>query len=292
MKKIKLLVSVALCATLVAGMLTGCGEPKKQEKVIGIQLYSARDAMRDDVPGTLKAIADIGYKEVELASYGDGKFYNMEPAAFKQEVEAVGMKIISSHIGRGLSRDADKYAEDMAWWNTAIAAHNAAGIQYMVMPSPPIRLNDETTVEDLKAMCDYLNDIGVNCNSAGIRFGYHNHSGEFKALQDGTIPFEYLVANTDPTRVFFQLDVYWAQRGGFDPAELIKKYPDRIQVLHIKDEKEIGASGTMDFKAIYEAAYATGKVKAYIVEQEDYSGPVMESLKASFDYLNNAEFVK
>jgi len=282
MKKIKLLLLV-LCAAVISGVSTDSAQAKT--KKMGLQLYSVRSDIGKDLQGTLKAVADMGYKQAELASYGNGKFYNTDPKAFRKMVKGYGMKIISSHIGRGLNKE--KYDEDMAWWDEAIKAHKAAGIKYMVMPSPPNRMR---TMEDLQDMCMYLNDIGARCKAAGIKFGYHNHSQEFTKVGD-VVPYEYFLVNTDPKLVIFQLDVYWAQRGGYDPATLILKHPSRIRMLHIKDEKEIGASGYMNFKAIYDAAYSTG-IRVFTVEQEAYSGPVFESVKASFDYLNNASYVK
>lgn len=285
MKKTRLLLGMLACATVISGLFASCGEQKKNDKIIGLQLYSVRDAMNEDPMGTLKGVAEIGYKELEMANYGNGKFYGMSPADFRKAVEDLGMKVTSSHVGYGLNKD--DMEGTMAWWDTTINAHNAVGATYMVMPSPPVKL--ETTA-DLKDMADYLNAIGAKAKNAGLRFGYHNHHQEFAAIND-TVIYEYLVENTDSANVFFELDVYWAQKGGYDPVELMKKYPDRIKLLHIKDDKEIGASGTMDFKAIYDQAYING-VEGFVVEQEAYSFPVMESVKQSFDYLNNAEFVK
>lgn len=289
MKTLKHLGIVVLCTIMFAGVLAGCKEQTTPKKDIGLQVYSLRDGMKADPVATLKAIADMGYKNLELAGYSNGKFYNMEPADFRKLVEDLGMKITSSHLGKSL--DKEKYAETMAWWGQAIEAHNALGVSYMIQPSPPIRLEDATTA-DLDAMIAYLEDVGVNCNSAGIRFGYHNHKKEFLTIND-TVIYDYLIQNSDPTRVCYELDVYWAQEGGANPVELINKYADRIPLLHIKDDKEIGASGKMDFKTIYDAAYANGNLKGYFVEQEAYTGDdQLASVKQSFDYLNTAEYVK
>ena len=100
-----------------------------------------------------------------------------------------------------------------------------------------------------------------------------------------------LIENTNPAYVFFQNDVYWTQRGGYNPVDYLKKYPKRFHTLHIKDEKAVGASGTMDFKAIFKQAYANG-IKDWYVEVEEYDGTPQEDVKKSYDFLAKAKYVK
>ncbi len=279
-----------LAGTAVGGqLLTSCTSAPKVTKTIGLQLYSLRGDVKDrGIAETLKSVAEMGYKTVEAAGYSEGKFYGMAPAEFKALVEANGLKCTSSHVGKGY--DPEKLPEIMEWWNQCIAAHNELGVKYVVMPSPPIKLQDATE-EQLIAMRDYLEDVGVNFNTVGIRFGYHNHKTEFLPFGDATI-MDWLLANSDPTRFTMELDVYWIAQAGLDPVAFIDKWADRIELLHIKDEKEIGASGQIDFKAIFEKAYEKGKMQAFFIEQEAYSFPELESVKKSFDYINEAEYVK
>jgi sugar phosphate isomerase/epimerase len=121
-------------------------------------------------------------------------------------------------------------------------------------------------------------------------FGFHNHAREFEQIE-GKIMLDYMIENTDEKLVFYELDVYWAQKGGQDPVDYLNKYPKRFPVLHIKDEEEIGASGTMDFKDIFETAYAHG-MKDFFVEVERYNYEPLESVMKSFEYLNSSSFVK
>jgi sugar phosphate isomerase/epimerase len=100
-----------------------------------------------------------------------------------------------------------------------------------------------------------------------------------------------MINNTDPAKVFYQMDVYWVQQGGYNPVEYINKYPGRFEILHIKDELEIGMSGEVDFEAIYNNAETAG-AKYMVVEVERYTGTPLEGVKESYDYLNNAAFVK
>ena len=275
-------------------IFTACNQGQKQEAVVEnkkdiyIQLYSVRDDIKADYTGTIAAVAEMGYTGVEAAGYNDGKFYDMSPADFKKSIEDAGMTVLSSHAGRPLADPAsdNNWEETWAWWDTAIQAHKEAGMKYLVVawiPTPK-------TLVDLQAYCDYFNQIGEKCNAAGIRFGYHNHNFEFTEIE-GEMMYDYMINNTDPDKVFYQMDVYWVGQGGQDPVAYMNKYPGRFEILHIKDELEIGKSGQVDFEAIYNNAEVAG-AKYMVVEVERYTGTPLDGVKESYDYLNNAEFVK
>jgi sugar phosphate isomerase/epimerase len=143
---------------------------------------------------------------------------------------------------------------------------------------------------ELDVWCDYYNAVGEVTKKSGLMFGFHNHSREFEKIE-GTIMMDHMIKNTDPKLVCFELDVYWSQKGGYPAVDYLNKYAGRFPLLHIKDEEEIGASGTMDFKLIFEAAYAQG-MKDFYVEVEKYNFEPIESVQKSFEYLNNASYVK
>jgi len=291
--------------------------PQVTQKNIGLQLYSLRDDINKS-PGNINDIitkvGQMGYKYVETANYSDGKFYGLTPEDFKAKLAAAGMFALSSHTGYPLARDVSKtnWNEVWAWWDKAIAAHKAAGMKYIVVASIPV----PETLEDLQAYCDYFNKIGEKCNAAGLKFGYHNHHQEFDKKYsevsviydyatshskkdfsdflrryDGTTMYEYMVSHTDPSKVFYEMDVYWTMMGQRSPVELFKKFPGRFTILHIKDEKELGESGMVGFDAIFNNIQTAG-AKYLIVEVERYNLPPIESVKVSLDYLNNAPFVK
>lgn len=278
-----------LAPGLLSSSLSSCGEGgKKTKKHIGLQLYSLRDDVKDlGIQKVLEVAAKMGYVNLETAGYSDGKIYGIAPAEFKKMVDDLGMKVTSAHLGRSLS---DNRAEDMAWWNKAIDAHNTAGFKYMVVPAAPIG-GDKATLDLLKQYGEYFNEIALAVAGASMGFGYHNHNFEFDTKLEDKPIYDYLMEYTSPSHVFFQLDVYWAQKGGYNPVDVMKKYSNRIKTLHIKDEKAIGASGTMDFKSIFEQAYAMG-VKDWYVEVERYDGTPQEDVQKSFDFLNQAEYVK
>jgi sugar phosphate isomerase/epimerase len=279
---------------LVAGgvvtprLLSSCGEGSKSSKYLGLQLYSFRDMVRDDgIQKTLEIAAKLGYNSLETASYNDGKLYGLKPEEFKKRVEDLGMKLTSSHLGRNLSPDRDA---DMAWWNRAVEAHNAAGMKYMVMPSSPLN-GEGATADNVKRYSEYFNEIGLITAGASMRFGYHNHAFEFENKIDGKPVYDLMLENTSPDHVMFQLDVYWIKKGGFDPVDYMKRYANRIQVLHIKDGTAIGAQNTVDYKAIFEQAYANN-IKDWYVEVERYDTTPEEDLKKSAEFLLNADYVK
>lgn len=276
---------IAAGGSVLSGLLgvTGCDSKPKQKR-IGLQLYSLREAMGNNPEATLKLIAEMGYKELETASYNDGKLYNYKPEEFRKIAEGLGMKVSSAHLGRSYEPEHD--AEIMGWWDEALDTQVAAGCRYAVMPWMPIG----ETIDSIKTYCEYFERIGEMANSKGLKFGFHNHSAEFKKVE-GEIVFDYLINNTSADKVLYEMDVYWVQKGGYSPVEYLKKYPGRFPVLHIKDESIIGESGELDFKEIFEAAYAQG-MKDYYVEVERYTLPAENCVEKSYDYLFNADFVK
>ncbi len=262
--------------------------PSASKKRIGLQLYSLREDVSDlGIQKVLEIVAQMGYTNLETAGYNDGKIYGIAPAEFKKMVDDLGMRVTSAHLGRNLS---DNRNEDMNWWNKAVEAHAAAGMKYMIMPSSPLG-GEGATMDNVKKYGEYFNEIGLITAGASMTFGYHNHDFEFKSKINGTPIYDLLVENTSPDHVIFENDVYWTQVGGYNPVDYMKKYPKRIKVLHIKDEKAIGASGTMDFKAIFDQAYANG-VKDWYVEVERYDGTPQEDVKKSYDFLAAADYVK
>jgi sugar phosphate isomerase/epimerase len=273
------LVSMGLMQTAHAG---------KASKDIFVQLYSVRDDIGRDFTGTISGVAKAGYAGVETAGYSDGKFYGLSPDAFRKAIEASGMQVLSSHTGKSLAEDIGKTDWDAvwSWWDTAIQVHKAAGMKYIVTASMP----KPRTLADLKAYCDYFNRIGEKCNAAGLRFGYHNHSFEFSDIE-GQMMYDYMLKNTDPSKVFFEMDVYWTVRGGQSPVDYFNNYPGRFELLHIKDNKELGQSGMVGFDAIFKNSDKAG-VRYLIVEVEKYDYPPLESIKRSLDYLLDNKDVK
>jgi len=272
---------------LVAVVVLNACSTAPSKKEIGLQLWSLRDDMKKDVPGTIQKVGEMGFTFIEAAGYSNGQFYDMEPLAFKKLLNDNGLAFTSSHTGKALP-EADQWDETMQWWDTCIDAHKTAGVQYLVQPFMDAK--GYGSLEDLKRYCDYFNAVGEKCRQNGIRFGYHNHDGEFEDV-DGVVRYDYMLRNTDPEKVFFQLDLYWIMKGEKLATEYFKNYPGRFALWHVKDEKELGQSGTMDFAASFNNAKLAG-MEHYIIEVERYNYEPLESVKKSIDFLLAAEYVK
>ena len=293
--------TIAACSMM---MLAGCNSAQQEdcgccameEKEMNIQLYSARDLIgsaenyAENHEAVLKALAEMGYSGVEAAHYGDGKFYGVSPEQFKADVEAAGLKVVSSHTGHGLSDEelaTGNISEALAWWDEALPAHKAAGMEYVVVP----HIGQPNTLKELQVICDYFNAVGKKCKDLGMKFGYHNHAFEMEEIE-GKIQIEYMLENTDPDLVFYQIDVYWAVYGHYSPADLFNKYPGRFALLHIKDKKEIGQSGMVGFDAVFGNAEVAG-LEGYVVEVEGCRNEAaLEGIRVSAEYLRKAPFVK
>jgi sugar phosphate isomerase/epimerase len=258
---------------------------------IGLQLYTIRDAMDNDVPGSLKKIAEMGYHYVELANYADGKFYKYEPLEFLKIVKDLGMEILSSHTqveGAGVTPDnARKMAED----------HAKLGVKYCLQPW--IVEEMRTTVASYQRMAANWNQIGKVMKEFGIQFGYHNHNFEFDTVE-GKIPyFDIMMAELDKNLVTMELDTFWVSKAGYNPVDIFKKYPGRFQLFHLKDmyKKEAPfytvikddiapvGEGVINFKEILAAKYIAG-MKYMIVEQDQSrDGTIFEDVKKSINNL-------
>lgn len=267
--------------------------PKKE---MGVQLYSVRSLLgtpelfAQNHKYVLSRLAQMGYTSAEVASYENGLFSGLSPKEFRNVINSAGLEISSSHTTRPLTRAelaSGDYSEALSWWEECIAAHKEAGITRLIM-SYANKIDNEA---GLKVMAEYLNAIGEMCNAEGIRFGYHNHSAELERVGRTTM-LDYLLTNTDPAKVFFQLDVYWTVMGGASPVEYMQKYAGRFEMIHIKDKYEIGQSGMVGFEPIFRNFRKAG-VQAFVVEMEYASTPnILKGLRESALYLRNAEYVK
>jgi len=210
---------------------------------IGIQLYTLAKPLSDDFKGTLEKLAAFGYKNLEFAGpyyfsteeeiknnplismmglkgYG---YHGHTPEEIRTLLDDLGLVSRSAHISdESLKNNIDE----------AIHAARIIGQEYILSPAFFGHSADE-----YKAAAELYNTFGEKCKSAGIRYGYHTHSQEF-AVYDGMTAFDILVQNTDPELCCFELDLFWAQVAGVDVVELIRQYPGRVKLLHIKEMKQ------------------------------------------------------
>ena len=223
-----------------------------QERFGGAMLYTIRDAMKEDVQATIEAVSSMGYDYVELAGYDNGKFYGMEPSAFKQLLNENGLQAVSSHQGTVNLENVDQMIADL----------KTAGISYFVIPVPPMGMftYDNATHSmgmkgGVEALASILTTLGKKCAEAGISLLYHNHDFEFMPNANGEIIMDYLLENTDPAYVNFQLDLFWITKAKADPFTYFEKYPGRFKSFHVKDMDQEGrfspvGEGVIDFSAI------------------------------------------
>lgn len=233
----------AMMIVAVAILVLGVNTVEAKKKKIGIQLYSVMNAMNKDAKGSVERLADMGYNVFELVQWGGNpKVFGMDATDFKAVCNENGVDIVSTHSS--IQEDPSKEQEVMDNWRKLFAVQKACGGKYFVIPSYRVKY----TEKDVKQMCDYMNRVGkIAKEEFGLMLGYHNHSQEYKTLE-GTdkVMWEYLVENTNPDYVCFELDVYWCTMGQKDPVAYLQKYPKRIKMLHIKDDFVIGESGSKE----------------------------------------------
>lgn len=238
---------------------------------VGLQLYTVREAAGRDVRGTLKRVAEIGYRYVELAG-----LYGLTTVEVRDTLREFDLTAVSSH------ESLDGLVSDTAG---IIARMHTLGCPYVVCPGAAA--THETDPAAWDHLADQFNTIGRACADAGIVFGYHNHAHEF-AMVDGMHGLDYLMEKTDPALVKMELDVGWAWYGGVDPAAYLRKYAGRVPLIHAKDhdreDKDVNrpvGDGALDWRAIFAAANDAG-VEYAIVEEDRTVLPELDSTAKSF----------
>jgi sugar phosphate isomerase/epimerase len=257
---------------------------------VGLQLYTIRDAMNADVKGSLKKISDLGYKNLELASFSDGKFYGYKPSEFRKIVSDLGMTALSSHAAVESTGITTENAKRMA------DAHAELGVKYCIQPW----VNEEDrTIDKYKKMIADWNKVGEIMKNAGIQFGYHNHNFEFRPV-DGKVPYyDIFMPEMDAKLITMELDLFWATKAGQDPVEMFKKYPGRFQLFHMKDMRtkqapfydvvkddicEVG-DGVIDFKRILAAKKTAGMKYLFVEDDNQGNGKPFEGIGTSIKNL-------
>ncbi|MGY6744677.1 MAG: sugar phosphate isomerase/epimerase family protein [Cecembia sp.] len=273
--------------------------PKKQESTqaeallgaakgilddFGIQLYSVKENMAEDPVETIKAMASYGYTQLEGFDGGKGIFWGMSNTAFKSLVDDLGLDFIASHANT--FQNLEQQAEQAG----------AIGMKYLICPW----VGPQKSMDDFKRLAEEFNKQGEICKKHGLRFAYHNHGYTFDELE-GQIPQDYLMENTDPNLVDFEMDTYWVYTAGTDPVDYIKRYPNRFVLGHVKDkspdlpfEEPNGSTligkGMMDFPSILRTGMDNG-MKYFIVEQERFDEITpMEAAKRNAAYMKSLIF--
>lgn len=240
----------------------------KSKKIpLAIQLYSLRDVIGADVPGTLKALADMGYEGVEFAGY-----YGLAPAELRLMLDDCGLKCAGSHTGlKALAPES---------FNETVAMNNALGSERMIIPGG-------LPFDNRSALIDKVMDIYERCKAVGMRTGFHNHDSEFKVVE-GVTHLDYLFGNT-PDDFLVQCDIGWAAAAGADIPAFLRKYAKRLESVHVKEHNDKVRSapvgeGVVDWPKVFDILEQETVVEWYVVEQEAYAVGPMESAR---DCINN-----
>lgn len=278
---------------------------EKKQHAVGVQLFTFFTSIDKDVPGTLKAIAGVGYKEIESAFSMKGGYYGLKPKEFAQLAKDSRLTWASHHVSgapfkmppggfkmpgadttkkfvmpkmppmMNLKDNHQQIVDDVA----------EGGLKFLVCASIPLGTGDE-----VKEAVDILSKAGEAAKKAGITLCYHNHTHEFEMV-DGVKPYDVLLSQVSADLLKFELDLGWATVAGVNPAELFKAHPGRFPLWHVKDisadkklPTEVG-TGMVNFKPIFAAAKTAG-VKHFFVEQDGAPKPI-ENITTSFNYISS-----
>lgn len=234
---------------------------------VALQLYSVRDVIADDVPGTLKAVADMGYEGVEFAGY-----YGLKPVELRGMLDDCGLVCAGSHTGL------PTLADDM--FDETVEMNRVLGTDRMIIPGGLPMSKTEKAIEMAMGIYD-------RCKAAGMRTGFHNHVAEFK-MADGITRLDALFANT-PDDFLVQCDIGWATAAGADVPAFLRKYANRLETVHVKEHREnvptapVG-EGVVDWPLMFDILEKETAVQWYIVEQEQYA---VDSLSSARDCIDN-----
>lgn len=273
-----------------AGLYISPSAFKTKSQLIGLQLYTVRDAMEKDPIGTLAKVAQIGYNSVEGATYtGTEKFYGMSPQEFKKVLKQNGLVMLSCHYRLGEAKEKGEISKGTMLhdWDKAVDDAAALGLKYMICAW--LAEEERGTLEHYKYVADQLNIAGERCKKSGIQLCYHNHNFEFEKQGDA-YPYDILLGS-DKNLVKMEIDLYWIKKAGQDAIKLFHEHPGRFPLWHIKDMDntpeqnftEVG-SGVINFKEIFKYKNLAG-MKYFFVEEDKCPGSPFDSITKSINYI-------
>lgn len=290
----------ALALAAIAIPDTFLNNSKYPKNLVGLQLYSVREAMKANPLDTLQQLSTMGYRFVEHANYIDRKFYGYPAKEFVKILKDLGLKMPSGHTVF-TTNHWDYVSKDFTReWKYTIEDAATCGQQFVISPS--LEYAQRKTVDDIKAFMEIFNKNGELCKKSGMKFGYHNHDFEFSQKLGNQTVFELILDNTDPNLVMQQLDMGNLYNGGADALDIVKKYPGRFESWHVKDEilsstkhekyeSTILGKGIVPVKEILDIAVKTKGFGHLIIEQESYQGIApLDSVKSDLNIMRSWGF--
>ena len=284
-----LAILTVLCSVPVVVLGQGVGTSDSFRGPVGLQIYSLRDQIKKDGAKALDFIREQGFKEVEI---GLEDHYGMSREEIRDALNKLGLKPIAAHA----SLDYLLNKTDEAAANAKFFELQYAGVAWAPHKAP---LDEAQTLK----IAEGFNTAGKKLKAHGIQFFYHNHGFEFHPYKDGKTLFDLLVEKTDPELVKFEMDVMWTIFPGQDPVKLLKKYPNRWVLMHLKDlakgvEGNLSGStdvkndvplgsGQADYPSLLKAAQEIG-IKHYFIEDE--SPGVLKQIPQSLKFLSTVKF--
>ncbi len=264
---------------------------------IGLQLSTVTALMLQDFEGTLTRVAEIGYSQVEFSAMG---FLGRPVGMVKTLLGELGLKAPVARLSPvlpdnflGLSRDGQiatyraRGGMQHLMENVAASLEAAVELQQKTLIIPAIMPDQFTSLDQVKANLQLLNQAAGLCSQAGVQLGYHNHNWELAPL-DGVVPYDLMLAETDPDKFTFQFDVYWITKGGADIYQYLAQHPGRFSSIHMKDIDEQGdfadvGDGLIDFPKLTKVAQDQG-ARYFFVERDNPPAPE-DSIMRSYAYL-------
>jgi sugar phosphate isomerase/epimerase len=263
--------------------------------IVGLQLYSVRDDMLKDPLGSLKQVAEMGYKNVEHANYINRKFYGYTASEFRRILNDLGLKMVSGHTVMSRQHWDEAKNDFSDSWKMTVEDAAALGQTWVI--SPWMDAEMRKTYSDMLHCMDIFNKCGELCNKWGMKFGYHNHDFEFSEKLNNEKIFDIIMKNIDPGKVALQLDIGNLYNGGALAVDVLNQYPGRFEIIHVKDEipaadnsgkfdSTILGEGIVNAKKMVHLATKKGGTICYIIEQEAYQNKTpMESVKADLGIM-------
>ena len=275
---------IATLGAAALGAATGCtvaATPRRKLNRIGLQLYTVRDQMQADLPGTLARVAAAGYKEVEFAGY-----FGRSPAEIRDLLTRNSLTSPSTHVPIQMMRND---------WQKTLDFARQVGHQWVVIPWLPDE--ERGNLASWKRIAAELNTGGRVARDAGLRVGYHNHDFELQPIagSPSAIPLEVLITETDPSLVDFELDLYWLTKGRADAVDYFNRFGKRFPLVHVKDSRgapehvmtEVG-TGSIDFRRIFAEGDKAG-IRHFFVEHDNPANP-LESIRTSYNNLSALQY--